>query len=240
MSEITKPQSGSLTPRVTLKKKPVRRVAITRHNEYVERYIHATARRHMWKMNHYYDLEDLIQDGFLCWYKVCDKYADDVDRSKHLMALFKTTFLNHIHRVAAINKTDRVVYGRGSYNEGMRRSFTRVESRLGDTLSRGQQALHKQNSENFALERIDALRSLSEIDLDMVIAEAPALVQMALRYLVSDEGAERLRKPFRILSDGTKETMNDRLCRIFDLDPSDFNITAEIRNYLYDRLNVLT
>lgn len=49
-----------------------------------------------WRVEEFYDVEDLIQDGWLCYLRVQQKYAG-IREPKHIMALFKTTYINHLH-----------------------------------------------------------------------------------------------------------------------------------------------
>jgi len=58
-----------------------------------------TARKNLWRVHRWYDFDDLVSDGVLCWQIVVTRYAQ-VSERKHLMSLFKTTYLNHIHQLA--------------------------------------------------------------------------------------------------------------------------------------------
>jgi hypothetical protein len=60
-----------------------------------------------WKVSGFYDKSDLIQDGYLCYYRVANKYGK---RSPaHTMALFKTAFRNHIIDLAAQRRRNLAV-----------------------------------------------------------------------------------------------------------------------------------
>jgi hypothetical protein len=63
------------------------------------RWLGAVARDHYWRVAAWYDLEDLLQDGLLCWQIVVVRYPE-ATTIQHRMKLFKTTFLNHIHQLA--------------------------------------------------------------------------------------------------------------------------------------------
>lgn len=58
-----------------------------------------TARRNLWRVYGWYDLDDLIQDGFICYCMCLERYSH-VKEKRHLMALVKVTYINHIHRLA--------------------------------------------------------------------------------------------------------------------------------------------
>lgn len=69
-----------------------------------KRWVVRTAHRNAWRVLSWYDLDDLIADGALCWQIVCTKYPKITER-RHLMALFQRTYTNHIHKLA--NKRTR-------------------------------------------------------------------------------------------------------------------------------------
>lgn len=69
------------------------------------------ARQEYWRVSRWYELGDLIQDGYLCYLKCRNKYALNPpdpgamplntsmptnDQRRHFMALVKTTYFNHI------------------------------------------------------------------------------------------------------------------------------------------------
>jgi DNA-directed RNA polymerase specialized sigma24 family protein len=55
-----------------------------------------TCKENYWRVAGWYDFEDLIQDGMLHYVRVSNKYPH-VTSQKHLGALFRTAFTNHIH-----------------------------------------------------------------------------------------------------------------------------------------------
>lgn len=72
-------------------------------------WIHNTARQHFWRVAYWYDLSDLIADGWLCYAKCRCRYARQVfdDRRnptplerRKFMALVKSTYLRHITNLA--------------------------------------------------------------------------------------------------------------------------------------------
>jgi hypothetical protein len=69
------------------------------------------ARQEYWRVSRWYELGDLIQDGYICYLKCRNKYAlnppdpgamplntgsPTQEQRRHFMALVKTTFFNHI------------------------------------------------------------------------------------------------------------------------------------------------
>jgi hypothetical protein len=63
------------------------------------RWLAKTARKNLWRVAAFYDLDDLISEGLLCWQIIICKYPK-VDERKHLMALFQRTYINRLHQLA--------------------------------------------------------------------------------------------------------------------------------------------
>jgi hypothetical protein len=66
-----------------------------------------TARDNLWRVSGFYELEDLISDGYLCYCKCRARYNQFFsinhptrDESKQFMALVMASFTNHIHSLA--------------------------------------------------------------------------------------------------------------------------------------------
>lgn len=77
-------------------------------DEGLRRWIITTARNNHWRVAKWYDLEDLVQDGFLCYSKCADHYKrlgrkrkPSKNDRRNFMALVKRTFENHIHDLAS-------------------------------------------------------------------------------------------------------------------------------------------
>lgn len=64
----------------------------------VKGFIIRTARKHHWRVADWYDLDDLIQDGFVTFCR-CD-YKYPRANQKQIMALVQVSFINHIHNLA--------------------------------------------------------------------------------------------------------------------------------------------
>lgn len=67
-----------------------------------------TAKREHWRMAAWYSLEDLIQDGDLCFAKCWNRYRELFDvpeptkaQRRHFMALVQTAYYNHIATLAS-------------------------------------------------------------------------------------------------------------------------------------------
>jgi DNA-directed RNA polymerase specialized sigma24 family protein len=58
-----------------------------------------TAKKQYWRVAAWYDLEDLVQEGFVCA-MICQQRYSHIRSQRHFMALVQTTFINHIHTLA--------------------------------------------------------------------------------------------------------------------------------------------
>lgn len=58
-----------------------------------------TAKKNYWRVCDFYELDDLVQDGFLKYEYIRERYPNVQDK-KHLMGLFKRAYTNHIHDLA--------------------------------------------------------------------------------------------------------------------------------------------
>lgn len=65
-------------------------------DEGARRWMIKYARKNLWRVNTICDMDDLVQDGWLC-YMVCMRRYPNATNMSHLMRLFQVTFINHIH-----------------------------------------------------------------------------------------------------------------------------------------------
>lgn len=64
-----------------------------------KRWLYRIAKANHWRVASWIDLDDLIQDGFLCWQIAVTKYPD-IDNPKIAMRLFQTIYTNLLHDLA--------------------------------------------------------------------------------------------------------------------------------------------
>jgi hypothetical protein len=69
-------------------------------NPFVHKWVQRRALTNMWRMPNWMSEADLVQDGKFCWSVVNEKYDDVVTEVAHMVALFKTTYTNHITDLA--------------------------------------------------------------------------------------------------------------------------------------------
>ncbi len=166
------------------------------------KWLHRYAHKNYWKVRHIYDdVEDLIQDGHLCWGIVANKYTDvgDLTQDGRLMSLFKMTFSNHIIWTASRDKSHK--------------DYRLLKESL-DALVAGQHFQRAQDNISVSLSRSGHYLSM-EIDpaVCQAIVEAIEPVRSVLKFLVSETGSDIMRRPFRRRLDGTRETPNSRIRR---------------------------
>jgi DNA-directed RNA polymerase specialized sigma24 family protein len=159
------------------------------------RWLYREAHLSRWRVAKWMDVHDLIQDGYMCWYRVIRRY-ERVPRgsSKHRMSLFKRTFQNHVH------------------------DLSKQKSRLPE--------VHIDDLPP------DIADHLQFHDVQAVYGGAPPLVKLGLTVLMAPQHARSLRSQYRFRADMTRETFNERLCRLAGLDPRTIDLAGEIREYL--------
>jgi len=74
----------------------------------VRKWIARTARKNFWRVHSFYELDDLIQDGYICYLRVRAKYPS-ATKPAHIMRLTQITFLNYIQDLARRRTTERRV-----------------------------------------------------------------------------------------------------------------------------------
>lgn len=178
-----------------------------------------TARKNYWRVAAWYDLDDLIQDGFMCYARVIAKYerrqyvtrtgvvtnkSPRVRKRKHIMSLFKVVYTSHINDLANRRTTDL------------------VEVLAEDIVSPASQA--ESVWDDLVTDDCDVLV------YEHLIVEAPKVLQRLLRAMMTAPG-RRLRAPYRVSKTG-RETVNERLCRIAGLDPRAVDVATMLRRYL--------
>lgn len=162
-------------------------------------WLYNTARQHYWRVASWYEFEDLVQDGFMHWARVCQRYPHLSSRLQHarhrrnLMSLFQRTYMNHLNDLA---------------NE------------------------RRRAPEVVPLDTIADREACEFAELMQCCQEAPWPMNKVLAILLSDAGAQKLSAAYRVRRDGTRETFNERLCRIAGLDPSPLDLPTQLKNYL--------
>lgn len=186
-----------------------------------EAWLVRTAHRNFWKVRHLYDeVGELIGEGHVCWFHVARRYSfpatlvsEDQEYGR-LMSLFKVTFANRIRELAA---------------KGKDAHYNIVMSRIRDIVSARAQQYSDDAIAEYLLYKNNTGLSRN-FDVDQAIVEASATVRAVLKFLVSEHGRERMRRPYRIRGDGSRETTNERLRRHTKVESRD--LRKEVKEYL--------
>ena len=73
-------------------------------DEGAKRWMLKTVRSQYWRVSRWYDVDDLIQEGYLTFYRIAKRY-NATDRP-HLMRLFQVSFTRHLHMLASKRTRD--------------------------------------------------------------------------------------------------------------------------------------
>jgi hypothetical protein len=162
-------------------------------DEGAKRWLYKICHKQFWRVSGWYEFDDLVQDGFVTFYRVRGQYPK-IDKPQHLMTIFKMAFLQHIHVIAN------------------RRTKHGVESCFTDLFNSD-----LPDQETQALERLlPADQPLAEAFT--AIAQAPEPVRQLLEKVAVDPAL--LQAPYRRRRDGTRQTLNERLCHLVDVKPA--------------------
>ena len=155
-----------------------------------KRWLLNAARKNYWRVSHMMDFDDLVQEGLWQWCRVATIYSH-IDHMPHLMALFKTTFTNHLNLITK----------RGS----------RVRLESFEDLNLGSDA------ENVVGQMEPLYFSGGECpEFRERLATVPTTLGDLVSKLLTGATASPLVGPARKRSDGSRETLNERLCRVVD------------------------
>lgn len=178
----------------------------------VRGWIVITARKNFWRVSSYYELDDLVQDGFLHFCRLRRRYPKVRDRAQ-MMALFKRTYLNHINDLS--NRKTRSV------------------ERIASSLDQLMELAEHPNEFGQILKHPSAMICLGDCDWAEFLAATPKRFRGILDMLVrSSEGPRMLWGPYRVRRGGTRETTQERIFRLFKLDAGS-EIFEELRSYLH-------
>ena len=179
-------------------------------DEGARRWLANAVRKHHWRVSRWYDLDDLIQEGYFAYYYTVRHYPK-VTHPPHRMALFKLVFNSVICNLA---------------NQRTRRIDDICES----SMVSGDEFLTP------FLETVAADPDIAEAAA--MLATAPKYVRDAVALFESKDGLKQLRQKYRkkvgqdkrgrFVAQG-RETLNERLCRLTGYDPAQTDIVGGIR-----------
>ena len=169
------------------------------------KWLYAFAHKNFWRVAAWYDFDDLIQDGQLYYYKIVARYTNHGERYRRR---------KHIMRLFQVSLVNHV-------NTLSKKKTLQTEDTFSLFLT------SPDDTEDRLLERHDAIDTGP-----VILAGAPNHVKSALVAIVND--LRRLKMPYRRYANGTRETTNQRLCRIAGLDPQRIDLVDELKYYLTD------
>jgi hypothetical protein len=165
-------------------------------------------RRQYWRVATWYEIDDLVQDGLLHYHRVATKYAHVKDRP-HIMRLFQITFINHVHDLS-------------------KRKGKQIDLPISTYIS-------NPLSENTILDRVGTEDSMNLALFKASLAKAPKPVIDVINLLTTEYGRRCLCAQMRVYTNGVRETLNDRLCRLCNYDPKVTDLVGTVRSYLMDQ-----
>lgn len=171
------------------KKTKRERLASATMDEGARKWLYKTAHKAKWRVAPWIDLDDLYQDGCMCYALVIQRYPQAVDRP-HVMRLFQTIYNNHIH---ALSKAA---------------TKSAAEFCDDDVVAHSDQPC-------------------PDAELSRLLIEAPDIVQRTLLALMeADREHERY-------ADGSRETTNEKFCKMIGEDPAKVDAHTMVREYLH-------
>lgn len=176
----------------------------------MSKWIHKTARANFWRVAQLCDLEELVQDGYLCYAKCRARYVDPrkdltggKDDIRWFQSLVKTTFERYIHSLAAKHKGINQV-------------------------AVSQVAANPDTSDELIYDRFLPAQE-EEGTLMALIATAPQEVKELMLLLAADGldliQYQRRRFKRRLL----RETTNELYCRLLGRNPAEENLVRKVR-----------
>lgn len=170
----------------------------------VKGWIFNTARDNYWRVPSWYEFDDLVMDGYLCYAKCVKAYehtpVDYGTKAEQLMAATRVAFMNHIFTLA--------------------RKHSLKEIPASALIREGEPDVD-------VLEQIAPPEEESATILT-VLANAPAELKELIQLLLNDAtGFARKQVSRRKL----RETTNEYWCRLMGLDPATNDLRAKVEEH---------
>jgi hypothetical protein len=174
----------------------------------LEKWLYKTARKNYWRVAAYYELEDLVADGYLVYAECAQRYRDKVTEKRHFMALFRTCYLNHITDLA--NRRARDFRAQGS-------ELTPDQMWVSESAF--------EESEQFG----DLLPpTLPDAEIAVLLSQAQGPLQLVIKLFYTDAGIELLRE----VPQKPRESTNSYLCRLLGIDAKENDLYESFRSFV--------
>lgn len=178
-------------------------------------WIISTAKKNYWRVASYYELDDLIQDGYLCYAKCHSRYRHLTikrhplkDDRRRFMALVQIAFINHITTLS---------WKRTRLDPVPLSAITQSET--GQAVS------------------LEALlpSAPEEASVAVLLASAPAEIKQLFQVLVDEALSlgDMLRQKGSRRRDIRRETSNEYFCRLVGLDPQKVDLVAAVNQHFF-------
>src|ERR1043166_3474936 len=155
-------------------------------DEGLKRWIHSTDRQNLWKVGAWYDLDDLVQDGYMVYCKCLKNFkkGDNPENEEpaRFMAYFKFAFMNHLRDLA------------NSRTRTLDNSFSDVSTERDEEVAALEIPFHEEASLHMAL--VQAPKEIVEV-LSVLVQDAKdagSYLRTRLRKRKTANGSTRLVK----------------------------------------------
>ena len=170
------------------------------------------AKKNWWRVADFIDLDDLVQDGFVVWYRVHQRYREEGREHPHIVNTFKRAYRNHLHDLANARTRAPV-------------ELLWLDSEFTD---------HDDDDAHAPRKPVEMLAPLEygAQEITVHLKQAPFRVRELLKLFADPQARERMTHPYRVHGDGSRETLNERLCRLAGFDANHVDLVHTLRAYL--------
>lgn len=154
--------------------------------------------KNKWRYEYVNDIEDLMQDAYLVYIKVCDSYPRVVD-APHFMALYKTSLRNMLH-----DKSRE--YGRKL--SIIDEQLSPDDSECSDSICAGH------TTTNYGT-------------VGAILASGPPELRLFLQFIQNDKNLEELRKPQRTKRGEPRKNFDQRIASMLGIQCFPFKETMK-------------
>jgi hypothetical protein len=158
--------------------------------------------------------------------------------------LFRHANKNHWRVAAWMDLDDLIQEGYIEYCEVLKRYPQAVEashkmrlfqlcfrSKIEDLVRANTKQVDDARSDILEIYDGDAILVPDFSNLHALLIKAPQVIKDALTLLADDKQREELVKPFTRYDNGRRETLNERMCKLLNIDSSKVDVVGQMKNY---------